>query len=121
MSVGRLLYRLLQGSLRAKVALSVVLPLVAVLGLFTAVEYARHREATLTNLSYVAAQTAQVVENSLQHEMLSHNLEGVQHMLDGIGEDEKIRAIYLLDTDGRIAFAPEKLNVGAKLDNRDPT
>jgi len=53
--------------------------------------------------------------------MLSHNLEGVQHMLDGIGEDEKIRAIYLLDTDGRIAFAPEKLNVGAKLDNRDPT
>ena len=121
MSVGRLLYRLLQGSLRAKVALSVVLPLVAVLGLFTAVEYARHREATLTHLSLVAAQTAQVVENSLQHEMLSHNLEGVQHMLDGIGEDEKIRAIYLLDTDGRIAFAPEKLNVGEKLDNHDPT
>ena len=86
-----------------------------------AIEYARHREATLGNLSFVAAQTAQVIENSLQHEMLSHNLEGIRHMLDGIGEDKKIRAIYMMDTTGRIAFAPRGVEVGRQLDNRDPT
>ena len=98
-----------------------MLPLVLILGLFMAIEYARHREATLGNLSFVAAQTAQVIENSLQHEMLSHNLEGIRHMLDGIGEDKKIRAIYMMDTTGRIAFAPRGVEVGRQLDNRDPT
>jgi sensor domain CHASE-containing protein len=73
-SLGRRLWHLLQSSLRAKVTLSLVLPLVLILGLFTAIEYARHHKAALANLSFVAAQTAQVVENSLQHEMLSHNL-----------------------------------------------
>ena len=121
MSVGGLFFRFLQGSLRSKVTLSIVLPLVLILGLFTAIEYARRREATLANLSFVAAQTAQVIENSLQHEMLSRNLEGIRHMLDGIGEDEKIRAIYLMDMTGRIAFAPRAVEVGRQLDNRDPT
>jgi signal transduction histidine kinase len=121
MPVIRALFRLIQSSLRVKVALSIVLPLVAILGVFTGVEYVRHREATLANLSFVAAQTAQVVENSLQHEMLSHNLQGVQYLLDGVGQDKKIRAIYLLNTEGRIVFAPEKQNLGEQLDNRDAT
>jgi len=121
MSAGGLFLRLLQGSLRAKVTLSIILPLVLILGLFTAIEYARRRETTLANLSFVAAQTAQVIENSLQHEMLSRNLAGVQHMLDGIGEDKKIRAIYLMDMTGRVAFAPRAGEVGRQLDNRDST
>ena len=90
MQVSRPLFGLLRHNLRAKVTLSAVLPLVLILAAFTAIENARHREATLANLSFVAAQTAQVIENSLQHEMLSHNLEGLQHILNGIGEDQKI-------------------------------
>ncbi len=60
---------LLSRSLRAKVTLGVALPLVLILGLFTAIEYARHRQATFANLSFVAEQTGQLIENSLQHEM----------------------------------------------------
>lgn len=110
-----------RSSLRAKITLSIVLPLVLVLGVFTAIEYTRHREATLANLSFVAAQTSQVIENSLQHEMLSHNLEGVQHMLDGVAQDDKIRDIYLLNTDGKVVFAPQNKQLGEQLDNHDPT
>ncbi len=121
MPAGRHFLYFLRGSLRTKVTLGVVLPLVLILGLFMAIEYARHREATLANLSFVAAQTAQVIENSLQYEMLSHNLEGIRHTLDGIGEDKKIRAIYMMDTTGRIAFAPRGVDAGRQLDNRDPT
>ncbi|MBI3764770.1 MAG: HAMP domain-containing protein [Chloroflexi bacterium] len=108
-------------SLRLKVTLGVVLPLLVILGVFTAIEYARHREATLADLSSVAAQTGQVIESSLLHEMLSRNVEGLQHMLNAIGEDKKIRAIYLLDTTGRVAFAPQGVDVGRQMDNRDPT
>ncbi len=87
---------LLSRSLRAKVTLGVVLPLVLILGAFTAIEYARHRQATLVNLSLLAAQTSKVIENSLQQDMLAGKSEGIQHALNAIGEDRTIRVVYLL-------------------------
>lgn len=108
-------------SLRLKVTLGVVLPLVLILGTFTTIEYSRRREAMLTNLSFLASQTSRVIENGIQHEMISRNREGLQHMLDAIGEDKTLRIVYLLDTNGRVVFAPEAKNVGQQLDNRDPT
>jgi len=111
----------LHRSLRVQVTLGVALPLIVILGLFTAIEYARRREAVLANLSFLATQIGQVIENGIQHEMLSENREGLQHMLDAIGQDEMMRVVYLLDTDGRVAFAPEGRDVGRQLDNRDPT
>ncbi len=108
-------------SLRAKVTLGIILPLVIILGAFTAVEYERRREAVLTNLSFLATQIGQVIENGLQHEMLSDNRAGLQHMLDAIGQDEMLRVVYLLNTDGQVIFAPESRGVGRQLDNRDPT
>lgn len=101
--------------------LGVVLPLVAILGTFTAIEYVRHRANTIENLTFLASQTGRVIENSLQHEMLARDPSGLQHMLDAIGEDETIRVVYLLDTEGRVVFAPGAAGVGDHLDNRDPT
>jgi signal transduction histidine kinase len=108
-------------SLRAKITLSVILPLVIILGSFTAIQYIRHRRAVLKNLSFLAAQTGQVIENSLQQAMLSRDREGLQHTLDSIGENDMLRVIYLLDTSGRVVFASENEGVGTRLDNRDPT
>ena len=68
-----------RGSLRVKVTLGVVLPLVLILGTFSAIEYTRQREAVLTNLSILASQTGQVIENSLQHAMLTQNLVELRH------------------------------------------
>lgn len=116
----RLSSTVLSRSLRAKVTLGVVLPLVLILGAFTAIVYARHRQAALDNLSFLAAQIGSVIENSLQHQMLVKNPEGLQHMLDAIGENKQIQSVYLLDTSGRVVFAPGAVGVGRQLDNRDP-
>lgn len=108
-------------SLRAKITLSVILPLFIILGSFTAIQYVRHRKAVLNNLSFLAAQTGQVIENSLQQAMLSRDREELQHTLDSIGENDMLRVIYLLDTSGRVVFAPDHEGVGTRLDNHDPT
>jgi signal transduction histidine kinase len=121
MSPNRSPSKVLITSLRAKVTLSVVLPLMVILGSFTIIEYVRQREAVLANLSILASQTGEVIENSVLHEMLSRNLGGLQSTLDAIGGGEMIHDLYLLDTSGRVVFAPEGEGVGLILSNRDPT
>jgi len=121
MRIGHQLLDPVHRSLRAKVTLGIVLPLIIILGLFTAVEYERRQEAVLADLSFLTAEIGQVIENGIQHEMLSENRIGLQHMLDAIGQDKMMRVIYLLDSDGRVVFAPQGQDVGNQLDNRDPT
>ena len=107
-------------SLRAKVTLGSVLPLVIILGLFTAIEYIRHRAVVLDNLSLLAAQSGRVIENSLRHAMVESNFTDMQIMLDSIGEGEDFRLVYLLDTNGKVIFAPKGEGVGIQLDNSQP-
>ncbi len=94
-------FGVLSHSLRAKVTLGVVLPLVLILGTFTAVEYVRHRAAVLANLSLLASHSGQVIEDNLRHEMLEADLAQVQGLLDMIGESEGFRVVYVLDPSGR--------------------
>ncbi len=121
MSSGHLIFIPVSRGLRVKVTLGIVLPLVLILGAFTTIEFARHQKAVFTNLSFLASQIGQVIENGIQHEMLTQNPQGLQHMLDAIGQDRSIRIVYLLDTSGRVVFAPEGTGVGTRLDNRDST
>lgn len=107
-------------SLRTKITISVVLPLLFILGSFTAIRYLRHKRAVLDNLSFLASQTSQVIEISLQQAMLSGNKEGLQNTLDDIGENEGIQVIYLMDASGRVVFAPKTEGVGRRLDHSDP-
>lgn len=108
-------------SLRAKFALGFFLPLIALLGLSSYFQFARHEEAHREALLLLASQTTQAVENSLRNEMLNRNLEGLQHTIDAISEGEAIDAIAILDPAGRVAMAPGRENVGQILDNGDPT
>jgi signal transduction histidine kinase len=111
---------LVNSSLRVKVTLGVVLPLLLILGVFTGIEYVRHEEVLLSNLSVLATQTSQVIEDILRQAMLTRNLEQLQHTLDAIGEGTAIRDIHLLDTDGRVVFTSDSESAGIKLDNSDP-
>ena len=61
--------RLLRQSLRAKVTLGLVLPLIVILGTFTMIEYRRERADIVTRLSSVASYSAQLIQNRLRHEM----------------------------------------------------
>ena len=108
-------------SLRARVTLGVVLPLVAILGVFSVIEYDRRQQAVLDNLAFLASQIGQVIEDGIQHEMLTENRDGLQHMLDTIGENDLMRVIYLLNAEGKVVFAPGGQGVGQQLDNTQPT
>ena len=108
-------------SLRAKVTLGIVIPLVLILGAFTIIEYSRQQEAVINHYSFLASQIGQVIENGIQHEMLTKNPLGLQHMLNAIGQNQEIRLLYLLDTSGRVVNSPEQEGVGSQLDNSDPT
>jgi signal transduction histidine kinase len=108
-------------SLRAKVTFSVVLPLVLILGTFMVVQYQTQQKDILDNLALLASQTGLTIQNSLEIAMLNHNQEELQHILDSIGKNQSLRIVYLLDTSGRVVFAPEGQGVGTHLDNHDPT
>ncbi|HSF82105.1 MAG TPA: ATP-binding protein [Anaerolineales bacterium] len=107
-------------SLRAKITLSVVVPLVLVIGGFTIIEYWRHKASVLNNLALLAAQTGQLIENSLQHAMLSSDWEELQLTLDSIGENEMLRVVYLLDRSGKVVFSPNDKDVNIVLENSQP-
>ena len=104
--------------LRAKVTLGVVLPLVLILGAFTMIETARHREVVVSNLSLLAAHSGQVIENNLRQHMLKSDFEELQMTLDTIGENEEFRVVYLLDTTGKVIFSSKGQDKGMQLDNR---
>jgi signal transduction histidine kinase len=107
-------------SLRTRVTLGVVIPLVVILGIFTAIEYFRHRQVVLTNLSSLSSHSGRVVESNLRYAMLKSDFSSVQSILDTIGESQEFRVVYLLDTKGQVIFAPHNQGVGLQLNNQTP-
>jgi signal transduction histidine kinase len=94
--------------------------LVVILSLFTIIEHMRHRDLVMNNLSLLASHSGKVVESNLRLQMLKSDFGELQAMLDAIGETGSFRVVYLLDTSGRVIFAPEKEGIGTQLDNRQP-
>lgn len=110
----------LNRNLRAKVSLSVIVPLLFILGIFTFVENKRHEESLYNNMSILATHSSAVVESNLRHSMLKNDFSEVRSLLDTIGKDENFRVVYVLDTSGEVIFAPDKEGVGTKLENTAP-
>jgi len=111
----------LNRSLRVKVTVIVILPLIIILGTLSTIEYARHRSILLKNLATLASYSGQLIEDSLRHSMLASNFEDVQNTLDIVGKNENFRVVYLLDSSGQVIFAPNRMGVGTHLDNRSST
>jgi signal transduction histidine kinase len=114
------LFRIVNNSLRAKITLGVIIPLVMVLGVFTVIEYNRQQEVILSELSSSASRSVRVIENSLRHAMLKSDFSEVQTVLDSINDTEDFSVVYLLDTNGKIIFAPNQEGVGNQLTNTEP-
>ena len=112
LSQSRLFFSSLARSLRAKVTLGIVLPLLLILSIFLVIDYRRHREDVLDDLSLLASQSGRVIENNMRHAMVEADFDEVQVLLDSIGDTEEFRVVYLLDTDGKVVFAPNGEGVG---------
>ncbi len=107
-------------SLRAKISLGVILPLIIFLGIFSVIENNRQKEIVLHNLSSSASRSARVIENRLRHEMLESDFLGVQSFIDSMDDAEEFSVIYLLDTSGKVIFAPNQQGVGTQLNYTEP-
>jgi len=116
----RRLARTLSHSLRLKVSLGILLPLLIILGILTVWEYQRLQNVMLNNLSLLASQAGQVIEDNLRQQMVVSDFDAVQKLLDSIGESGDFRALYLLDTSGEVIFAPQGRDVGLHLNNQAP-
>jgi signal transduction histidine kinase len=113
--------RVIDKSLRAKVTLGIIAPMVLMLSVFTAFEYTRHRSVLLENLSGLASYNGRLITESLKHSMLTSDFDEVQRILDSAVKNENFRVVYLLDTSGQVVFAPNKEGTGIRLDNRNLT
>jgi len=108
-------------SLRAKVTLGIIFPMVLMLSIFTYIEYTQHRSVLLNNLSVLASYNGQLIEETLQHSMLVSDFAEVQRILDTVGKTENFRVVYILNTSSQVIFSPNGVGVGIQLDNRNPT
>ena len=108
-------------NLQLKVSLLIILPMLLILAASALIEYSRQRERALASMSVLASQTGQVIERSLQEAMLAADAQRIQTILDALGQDPRIQTLYIMDTSGRVAFAPGGEGVGQRLYNQDPT
>ena len=61
-------------SLRLRVTLGIIIPLIVLMGVFTAFEYSRQRRNDLNTLAIFSHQISRVIENDLRHQMLESDL-----------------------------------------------
>lgn len=108
-------------NLRLKVLLLIIIPMLLILAASTTVAYFQQRARALESMSLLASQTGEVIERSLQEAMLAADVQRIQSTFDAIGDDPRIRTLYLLDTTGRVVFAPHGNGVGDRLYNADAT
>lgn len=107
------------GSLQLKISILILLPVILILILATAIEYGRNRERHLNIMSNLAAQTGQVIEETLQRDMLISDFSEIQSTIDALSSDEQIRTLYILDPQGRVVFAPSGSEEPDSLDPGD--
>ncbi len=92
-----------------------------ILGVSSIIAYSQQRAQVLESMTLLASQTGEVIERSLQAAMLDADVQRIQSTFDAVGDDPRIQTLYLLDTSGRVVFAPHGVGVGERLYNSDPT
>jgi signal transduction histidine kinase len=104
-------------SLRLKITIGVVIPLILILGGVTIFDYVSTRNLMLENLSTVSSFAGEIVESSIRHEMIENDPDAIQLMLTSIAENSDFELLYLLKTSGEIIFSPNGEGIGSSLDN----
>jgi nitrate/nitrite-specific signal transduction histidine kinase len=108
-------------SLRARVTIGVLVPLVVVLSLAAYLQFANHRQLMLENLERVSLSVGDGVEASLARAMLSRNNVELAEVAWDVGRRTTIRNLMILDMQGSVRIASRPSDVGTKLPLSDPT
>ena len=108
-------------SLRFKVTLGLLVPLLAALSVFSYVQYANQRRLLIGNLERSAANAGEIVEGSLQHAMLRNDFTDVQQIVNNIAVQEGVLDLFLLDKQGEVVLSASNKRDGSFMPLSDAT
>lgn len=108
-------------TLRFKVAVGLLAPLVLTLAVFSYLEYDSQQRLLMADLERSAADAGQIIEGSFRHAMLESDFTMVERIMRNIGEQEGVRGLYLLDKEGRVLLSTDGGVVGTTMDLDDVT
>ncbi len=110
-----------RSSLRARVMIGVLMPLVVVLGLAAYIQFVGHRDLMLENLEQVSLSVGEGVEASLRHGMLTRDDAMLAEVAQSVAAGSSIRNLMILDKDGIVRIASRPAAVGSRLLLSDST
>jgi nitrate/nitrite-specific signal transduction histidine kinase len=109
-------------SLRFKITIGIVIPVMLIAGLFSLLQFLGRRQAMFNDLQMSATQVGEVIESSLIRAMMTRDLESMQDTVDEIAAaQENIRELMLIDKRGQIMVSSQGLRRGEILELTDPT
>ena len=107
-------------SLRAKVTLGVLLPLLLILGGMTAVQLWQHETAVLSSAALIAANAGRVIEKTLRRDIVATHFGSPHTLPRTIAGSQEFRVVYLLNREGVVLASPDGLGIGTQLSNEAP-
>ncbi|MBC7234444.1 MAG: GAF domain-containing protein [Chloroflexi bacterium] len=108
-------------SLRLKVALGILMPMLVTLAILSFFEYHNQRRLMLENLRLSAANAGQIIEGSLWYAMQTNDLSRVQQIISDVAKQPELQALWLLDKTGRTIMAADPDMIGTTFDPSDVT
>jgi signal transduction histidine kinase len=99
-------------SLRARLALSVALPMLIVLSSISIAQYWRARTMLEERLRTNATQIGAVLTGSLRHAMLENNRQMIEEIIANVGSMDTIKDVLLLNIQGRVMVSSNPTQTG---------
>jgi PAS domain S-box-containing protein len=114
-------FRVLLGSLRFKVAATVMAILVVAMGIVFGVQYRWLRQEMIERLGLSSTPLTGVIKGSLTHAMQSRNLSELNAIVENVSRQEGVLRVFVLDKRGEIKFASSPDTIGTRLAIDDST
>ncbi len=110
----------LSSSLRLKVTVGVLLPLVIVWSGLAYVRHINYQRRLIESVRTTAAITGEIIEGSLQHAMLNNDFSELEQVVAGIGAQPGVRQLFMLDKAGHVLISTDGSMLGSTVgDNRE--
>ena len=106
-----------RSSLRVKVTLAVLIPLLLIWGAITVIQVTRHQTAVLNSTALIAANAGHVIEKLMRYEVDENHFDKIPEILTITGENDNFKVVYLLDMEGNILFTPSDYGAGGAGDH----
>ncbi len=111
----------LSHSLRLKTTFAVTITLAILLGGFSVLHYVRHREIVMDTARTQGAITANILQASLERELLTQDSPDLQSIIANVGQEPGVAAVYLLDGQGQVRFSHRNAAMNEGAGGRDPS